>query len=101
MGVLNLLKVVNEARVGYCKAYEARQFIRFLKKPDVHCVWLANGGRKKSKEARIQLIIHSIRHGTNLIINRIGQSFNFSNYRLGKTQKKKVGAIFEKISYIV
>ena len=66
MGVLNLLKVVNEARLGYCKAYEARQFSRLLKKPDVHCVWLAKGRRKRLKAARIQLIIHSIRHGTDL-----------------------------------
>ena len=29
-------------------------------------VWLAKGGRKKFKVARIQLIIHSIRHGTDL-----------------------------------
>ena len=43
IGVLNLLKVVNETRVGYCKAWEARQFIRLLKKPDVHCLWLAKG----------------------------------------------------------
>ena len=47
MMVLNLLKVVNETRVGYCKAYEARQFFRLLKKPDVHSVWLAKGGTKR------------------------------------------------------
>ena len=47
MGVLNLLKVVNETRVSYCKAYEARQFFRLLKKSDVHSVWLAKGGRKR------------------------------------------------------
>ena len=29
-------------------------------------VWLAKGGRKRFKAARIQLIIHSIRHGTDL-----------------------------------
>ena len=29
-------------------------------------VWLAKGGRKKFKAARIQQIIHSIRHGTDL-----------------------------------
>ena len=44
----------------------ARQHFRLLKNPDVHCVWLAKGGRKRLKAARIQLIIHSIRHGTNL-----------------------------------
>ena len=26
-------------------------------KPNVHCVWLAKGGRKRLKAARIQLII--------------------------------------------
>ena len=46
MGVLNLLKVVNETRVGYCKTYEARQFSKLLKKPDVHNVWLDIGGIK-------------------------------------------------------
>ena len=66
MGVFNLLKVVNETRVGYCKAKEARQFLKLLKKPDVHSVWLAKGGRKRSKTARIQLIIHLTRHGINL-----------------------------------
>ena len=35
-------------------------------KPNVLGVWLAKGGRKRSKSIRIQLIIHSIRHGTNL-----------------------------------
>ena len=29
-------------------------------------VWLAKGGRKRLKVSRIQLIIHSIRHGTDL-----------------------------------
>ena len=29
-------------------------------------VWLAKGGRKRFNIARIQLIIHSIRHGTDL-----------------------------------
>ena len=29
-------------------------------------VWLAKGGRKRFKALRIQLIIHSIRHGTDL-----------------------------------
>ena len=44
------------------------QFFRLLKKPDVHCVWLAKGGRKRSKAARVQLIIHSAMHGTNLAL---------------------------------
>ena len=35
-------------------------------KPNVLGVWLAKGGIKRLKAARIQLIINSIRHGTNL-----------------------------------
>ena len=35
-------------------------------KPNVLGVWLAKGGIKRLKAARIQLIIHSIRHGTDL-----------------------------------
>ena len=35
-------------------------------KPNVLCVWLAKGGRKRSKSIRIQLSIHSTKHGTNL-----------------------------------
>ena len=61
MGVLNLLQVINETRVGFT-------MFRFslLLKTDVHCVWLAKGGRKRAKTTIIQLNIHSIRHGTNL-----------------------------------
>ena len=66
MGVHNLLKVVNETRSGFCKVYEVRQFFILLLKPNVHSVWLVRGGRKRLKATRIQLIIHSIRHGTNL-----------------------------------
>ena len=42
------------------------QFLSLSLKPNVHCVWLAKGGRKRLKAERIQLIIHSIRHGINL-----------------------------------
>ena len=66
MGVLNLLKVVNETRLGFFKNQEARQFFSLLLKPDVYSVWLARSGRKRLKMTRIQLIIHSIMHGTNL-----------------------------------
>ena len=37
-----------------------------LLKPSVIGVWLAKGGRKMSKSIRIQIIIHSLRHGTDL-----------------------------------
>ena len=71
MGILNLLKVVNETRLSSCKAQEARQFFRLLLKPNVHYVWLAKGGRKRLRTMRLQLIIHSIMHGTNLIATEL------------------------------
>ena len=40
MGVLNLLKVVNETRSGFCKVQEVSQFFSFLLKPNVYSVWL-------------------------------------------------------------
>ena len=45
---------------------EVAQFFSLSLKPNVLSVWLDKGGRKMSKLKRIQLIIHSIRHGTNL-----------------------------------
>ena len=51
-----------------CKVKEVVQFFSLSLKPNVLCVWLAKDGRKKSKSIRIQLIIHSIRHGTNLTL---------------------------------
>ena len=65
-GVLNLIKAVNETRVGYFKVKEVAQFFSLSLKPNVLGVWLAKGERKRSKSTRVQLIIHSIRHGTNL-----------------------------------
>ena len=41
-------------------------FFSLSLKPNVLGVWLAKGGRKRSKSTRVQLIIHSDRHGTNL-----------------------------------
>ena len=54
MGFLNLLKVVNETRLGFFKAKEVRQFFSLLMKPNVHCVWLAKGGRKGLKTMRLE-----------------------------------------------
>ena len=88
MGVLNLLKVVNETRVGYCKAEEARQFSRLLKKPDVHGVWLAKGGKKMVESNKSSTYYPLSQELNQSNINRIGQSFNFSNHRLSRTQKK-------------
>ena len=47
------------------------QFFSLLLKPNVHSVWLARGGRKRSKAIRIQLIIHSTRHGINVTSTRL------------------------------
>ena len=93
MGVLYLLKVVNETRVGFT-SLGGRQFFSLLKKPDVHSVLLAKGGIKvvERKKSSTDHPLNQAWNQSN--INRIGQSFNFSNYRLGKTTKK-MGAIFE------
>ena len=44
------------------------QFFSLSLKPNVLGVWLAKGGRKKSKSIRIQLIIHSTKHEINLTL---------------------------------
>ena len=44
------------------------QFFSLSLKPNVLSMWLAKGGRKILKAARIQLIIHSTKHGTNLTL---------------------------------
>ena len=87
MGVLNLLKLVNETRVGYCKVKEVTQFFSLSLKPNVLGVWLAKGGRKRSKAARIQLIIHSTRHGITLTSIELDSASIFQTCRLGKTIK--------------
>ena len=87
MGDLNLLKVVNETRVGYCKVKEVGSFFSLLKKPDVHSVWLAKGERKMVTRNKSSTD-HPLNQAWNQSnINRIGQSFNFSNHRLSRTQK--------------
>ena len=63
-------------------------------KTDVHCVWLAKGGRKRSKVTRIQLIIHSTRHGINITLTGLDSVSIFQNI-------KKKGAIFKKVRCIV
>ena len=80
------------------------QFFSLSLKPNVLGVWLAKGGRKRSKLIRIQLIIHSTKHGINLTLIELDNAINFSNYRLGKTHKIfgcKMGPYFEKVSCIV
>ena len=63
----------------------------------MHGVWLAQGGRKILKRIGIQLVINSIKHGTNLTSTVLGQSFNLSYCKLGNTLKKMV-AIFETVT---
>ena len=87
MGVLNLLKVVNETRVGYCKAKGVAQFFSLSLKPNVLGGWLAKGGRKRLNTTRIQLIIHPTRHGTNLTKTELDKVSTFQTCRLSKTTK--------------
>ena len=58
-------------------------------KPNVHGVWVAQSGRKMLKVIGILLVINSIRHNIILTSTKLGQSFNFSYYKLGITKKKK------------
>ena len=47
------------------------QFFSLSLKSNVLSVWLAKGGRKRLKVVRIQLIIHSTKHGTNLTLIKL------------------------------
>ena len=71
IGNHNLLQVVNETRVGLHDK-GVMQFLRLLKKIDVHSVWLAKGGRKRLKIKGLQLTNHLIMHGTNLVSMALG-----------------------------
>ena len=53
----------------------------------MHGVWLAQGGRERLKTIGIQLVINSIKHGTNLTSTILGQSFNLSYCKPCNTQK--------------
>ena len=95
MGVLNLLKVVNETKVGYCKAKGVAQFCSLSLKPNVLGVWLAKGGRKRLNTTRIQLIVHSTRHETNVTKTKLDKVSTFQTCRLSKTTKS--GCNLEKL----
>ena len=61
----------------------------------MHSVWLARGGRKRSKATRIQLIIHSIRYGNNLTSIELDSVSTFQTAKSAKHKKKKNGCNFE------
>ena len=52
-------------------------------------MWLARGGRKRSKATRIQLIIHSIRYGNNLTSIELDSVSTFQTAKSAKHKKKK------------
>ena len=81
---------VNNTRSGFYKVWEARQFFSLLLKPNVYSVWLVKGGRKRLKTTRIQLIIHSIRHGTYLTSTELDNVSIFKLQVRQKTKKKRV-----------
>ena len=60
-----------------------------LLKPNVHYVWLAQGGRKMLKKMRLQLVIHSIMHGTTLTLTKLDNVSVF-NLQTRKNRKKKL-----------
>ena len=87
-----------------CNVKEVAQFFSLSLKPNVLNVWLAKGERKRLKTGRIQLIIHSIRHGTNLTSIELDKFSIFQTCRLGKTTKILVAKwvqILKKASCIV
>ena len=63
------------------------QFLRLLKKIDVHGVWLAKGGRKRLNTMRLQLTIYLIMHGTNLASMALGSASIFQLEGWAKPQK--------------
>ena len=79
--------MVNETRVGL-HGEGAMQFLRQLKKTDMHDVWLAKGGRKRLNTMRLQLIIYLIMHGTNLASMALGSASIFQLEGWAKPQKK-------------
>ena len=67
-------------------------------------MWLAKGGRKRFKATRIQLIIHSIRHGTDLTSIELEKFSIFQTMSKAKHRKflvAKAGPSFEKVSCLV
>ena len=64
-------------------------------------VWLAKGGRKRSKSIRIQLIIYSTKHGTNLTSIELDKVSIFQTMSYAKHTKflvAKTSPNFEKVS---
>ena len=71
LGNHNFLQVVNETRVGLHDK-GVMQFLGLLQKIDVCSVWLAQGGRKRLNNRRLQLTNHLIMHETNLASMALG-----------------------------
>ena len=78
--------MVNATRVGL-HGEGAMQFLRLLKKTDVHGVWLAKGRRKRFNTMRLQLTIYLIMHGTNLTSMALGSASVFQLEGWAKPQK--------------
>ena len=62
------------------------QFFGLSLKPNVLGVWLAKGGRKRSKSIKIQLIIHSTKHEINLTLIELENASNFKLQARQNTQ---------------
>ena len=68
-------------------------------KPNVHCVWLAKGGRKEVKIMRFQLNIHLIKHGIDLTSIELDSVSIFQKQARQNTKKKKKnGCDFEAVN---
>ena len=88
MGNLNLLQVVTKAKAGFAKR-GGMQLLSLLMKTDVHCVWLANGGRERLTTRGLLLTNYSEMHGISLanVVSCIASTFQL--IRKAKPQKKK------------
>ena len=67
------------------------QLLSLLTKTDVHCVWLAKGGRKRLNTRELQLTIYLIMHGTILALM---EAYSISVFQLIVEEKphKKNGS---------
>ena len=63
-------------------------FLALLKKTDVHCVCLANGGGRRLNTIKIQPIIYLIMHGINLTSIALGSVSILQLAGSAKPQKK-------------
>ena len=71
------------------------QLLSLLKKTDVHCVWLANGGKERLSTRGLLLTNYSEMHGISLE-NVVSCSASTFQLKKGKTTKKGAKMVAKK-----